>query len=50
MRTAYEKGYHVFTITDCCAATSIEEHDAALKFTFPMFSKPMTYKEFLSNF
>lgn len=21
MRTAYEKGYHVITLTDCCAAT-----------------------------
>lgn len=49
MRTAYEKGYKVFTLTDCCAATSIDEHEAAIKYTFPMFSKPCQAKEFLSQ-
>ena len=29
MRTAYEKGYRVFTLTDCTAATSAEEQAAA---------------------
>jgi nicotinamidase-related amidase len=48
MRTAYEKGYHVFTLTDCCAATSVEEHESAVKYTFPMFSKPTCYKDFLA--
>ena len=48
MRTAYEKGYKVFTLTDCCSATSIDEHEAAIKYTFPMFSRPLGYKEFLS--
>jgi nicotinamidase-related amidase len=43
MRTAYEKGYNVITVTDCCAATSIEQHDAACNFTFPMFSVPMVH-------
>eukprot|EP00301_Raphidiophrys_heterophryoidea_P023020 c7026_g1_i1.p1 GENE.c7026_g1_i1~~c7026_g1_i1.p1 ORF type:complete len:231 (-),score=78.42 c7026_g1_i1:826-1446(-) len=49
MRTAYERGYHVATLTDCCAATSVEAHDAAVKFTFPMFSMPLTSTEFLSH-
>lgn len=48
MRTAYEKGYNVFTLTDCCAATSVDEHECAIKYTFPMFSKPVSYKEFIS--
>lgn len=49
MRQAYELGYKVVTLTDCCAATSIEAQDAALKFTFPMFSVPMTSAEFLAK-
>lgn len=28
---------------------SQEEHDASVKFTFPMFSKPMTHTEFLEK-
>ena len=46
MRTAYEKGFNVITITDCCAATSQEGQDGATKGTFGMFSKPMTAEEF----
>jgi len=49
MRAAYEAGFNVITLTDCCAATSQEEHDAAVKYTFPMFSKPMTHTEFLEK-
>jgi len=41
MRSAYEAGYDVITLTDCVAATSPEEHENALKFDFPMFSRPM---------
>lgn len=48
MRTAYEKGYQVITLTDCCATLSQEEHDNALAKDFPMFSQPMTHQEFLS--
>ena len=47
MRSAYERGYEVITLTDCVAATSDEEHDNALKFDYPMFSKPMTHLEFI---
>lgn len=42
MRTGYENGYKVITLTDCVAATSQEEHDNALRFDFPMFSVPVT--------
>ena len=41
MRTAYEHGYRVITLTDCTAATSPEEHDNAIAYDFPMFSLPL---------
>jgi nicotinamidase-related amidase len=47
MRSAYERGFNVFTLTDCVAATSVEEHDNAIANDYPMFSHPVTYKEFL---
>jgi len=46
MRTGYEKGYRVITLSDCVAATSAEEHDNAIKFDFPMFSDVMTSEAF----
>jgi ureidoacrylate peracid hydrolase len=49
MRSAYERGYEVVTLTDCTAATSIEEHENAIKFDYPMFSKPMTSTEFAAT-
>jgi nicotinamidase-related amidase len=42
MRTGYEKGYRVITLSDCVAATSQEEHENAIKFDYPMFSDVMT--------
>jgi ureidoacrylate peracid hydrolase len=47
MRTGYEHGYKVITLSDCLAATSIEQHDNAITYDFPMFSEPMTSDEFL---
>jgi nicotinamidase-related amidase len=41
MRSAYENGYRVITLTDCTAATSAEEHDNAIAYDFPMFSLPV---------
>ena len=41
MRSAYENGYRVITLTDCTAATSPEEHDNAIAYDFPMFSIPV---------
>jgi nicotinamidase-related amidase len=49
MRSAYERGYEVVTLTDCVAATSTEEHDNAIKYDYPMFSKPMTATEFTAT-
>jgi nicotinamidase-related amidase len=42
MRSAYEKGYDVVTLTDCTAATSEEEQRVATARDYPMFSQPMT--------
>lgn len=42
MRTGYEHGFRVITLTDCVAATSQEEHANAISYDFPMFSLPMT--------
>jgi nicotinamidase-related amidase len=39
----------VITLSDCVAATSEEEHDNALKYDFPMFSKPMTSAEVIAE-
>ncbi|GAA2646491.1 cysteine hydrolase family protein [Paractinoplanes durhamensis] len=41
MRSAYENGYRVITVTDCMAATSPEAHDNAIAYDFPMFSIPV---------
>lgn len=48
MRTAYDKGYNVVSLTDCCATLSLEEHQNAIKNDFPMFSQPMTHNEFIN--
>lgn len=45
MRTAYEHGFEVITLSDCVAATSKEEHANAIRFDYPMFSKPTTAEE-----
>jgi nicotinamidase-related amidase len=47
MRSAYEGGYEVITLTDAVAATSQPEHDNAIQYDYPMFSKPMTTAEYL---
>ena len=49
MRSAYEKGFNVFTLTDCVAATSQAEHDNAIAHDFPMFSHPVTSEEFIAK-
>lgn len=49
MRTGYERGYRVVTLKDCTAATSQAEHDAAHKYTYPMFSRPLNHDEFLAE-
>ena len=49
MRSAYERGYEVVTLSDCVAATSDEEHANAIQYDYPMFSKPMTGREFIAQ-
>jgi nicotinamidase-related amidase len=46
MRTGYEHGLKVITLTDCMAATSKEEHENAITYDFPMFSLPMPSADF----
>ena len=46
MRSGYEKGFHVITLSDCVAATSPEEHENAIKFDYPMFSEVMSAEAF----
>lgn len=48
MRTAYERGFNVFTLTDCVAATSEEEQRVAIEKDYPMFSHPVDHNEFLN--
>ena len=50
MRTAYDKGYEVYTLTDCAATLSDEQQLAAIEHDWPMFSKPVNHGEFLSLF
>jgi len=45
---ADEKGFKVFTLKDCVAATSIAAQDATLEYNFGMFSVPTTSKDVLA--
>lgn len=49
MRTAYEHGFNVITLTDCCATTSKEAHENALKYDFGMFSTPMQSSDVMAQ-
>jgi ureidoacrylate peracid hydrolase len=49
MRSGYEKGYRVITLSDCVAATSPEEHENAIKFDYPMFSEVRTSKDLVDD-
>lgn len=49
MRTAYEKGYRVVTLTDCTATLSEEEQRLAVEKNYPMFSRPLSHAEFLGE-
>ncbi|WP_034337673.1 cysteine hydrolase [Deinococcus misasensis] len=48
MRSAYEKGFNVLTLTDCVAATSEEEQRVAIEKDYPMFSHPVKSSELLA--
>lgn len=49
MRSAYERGYRVVTLTDCTATLSEEEQRLAVEKNFPMFSRPLTHNVFLAE-
>jgi nicotinamidase-related amidase len=46
MRTAYGKGYKTHALTDCMATLGKTEQEAAIAYTFPMFSYPVTSQKF----
>jgi len=48
MRSGYENGYRVITLTDCLAGTSQEEHDNAISYDYPMFSLPVESKDVIA--
>ncbi|MBX7276861.1 cysteine hydrolase [Pseudomonas sp. ERGC3:05] len=47
VRSGYEKGYDVVTLTDCTATFSQEQQHAAENFTLPMFSQTLKHTQFL---
>ena len=49
MRSAYERGFNVITITDCTADTGMKAYEAAVDGTFKLFSTPMTKQEFVEK-
>jgi nicotinamidase-related amidase len=49
MRSAYEKGFEVITLTDAVGATSAAEHENAISYDYPMFSKPTTVDAFVAG-
>jgi nicotinamidase-related amidase len=48
MRSAYEKGFEVYTLTDAVGATSLAEHHNAITYDYPMFSKPITVDDYVA--
>ena len=49
MRSAYEKGFRVYTMTDCTASLSWEIQQFTVNVNFPIYSCPMTHEEFLAQ-
>jgi len=48
-RSAYDKGYKVYLLKDCCAALSAEEQSYVEEKFFPMIGEVMTHQEFLDK-
>jgi nicotinamidase-related amidase len=46
MRTAYSKGYTTHALIDCMATIGKAEQEAAIAYTFPMFSHPISSQAF----
>ena len=49
VRTAYEKGYDVYTLNDCCATTGYEEQHIALTKDLPLFSHVVNHQKWLNS-
>jgi nicotinamidase-related amidase len=49
MRAAYDKGYRVFGITDASATIGLEQYEASIEHNWPMFSQPVTHRQFLDR-
>ncbi|NVZ69249.1 cysteine hydrolase [Pseudomonas costantinii] len=49
VRSGYEKGYDVVTLTNCTATFSDEQQHAAENFTLPMFSQTLQHTQFLQS-
>jgi nicotinamidase-related amidase len=49
MRSAYERGFEVVTLTDCTATVDAQAHEMAITHDFGMFSHPMTHSAFLQQ-
>ena len=49
MRTAYDKGYTVYALTDCSATVDAGQQDASIKNNWPMFSVPLDHNDLLSR-
>lgn len=49
VRSGYEKGYNVVTLTDCTATFTDEQQHAAENFTLPMFSQTLRHTQFLET-
>ncbi|HYE35683.1 isochorismatase family cysteine hydrolase [Methylocaldum sp.] len=49
MRSAYDKGYRVFGITDASATVGFEQYRFSVQNNWPMFSIPVTHREFLDD-
>lgn len=48
MRDAYERGFNVFGVTDCTAASSSDAQETMCDQVFPTFSQPVTHNQLLS--
>lgn len=48
-RSAYDKGYKVFLLKDCCAALSAEEQKYVEEKFFPYIGEVLTHDEFLAR-
>ena len=41
MRSAYERGYMVYTLTDCVAAVKQPATEGSIEHNYPLFSRPV---------